>query len=457
MSHLPATAKELYDPELSAALGHRQAGSEIVIEVESNRQHFLNHASLLRFRVTNNLHGPCSVTVIARLRGHGEAVEQTEGDREQTCTFSARGDQHIFSFPFRARMAGDMMVEQLRASLTRPDLPDDVGLFELPDQSLLVHVIDPSLESDSPGIVISGGINLDFSQLKEAYGNDIKNVLNLNAAREQASALAGGLWEPILLRHRTETIRPAAPTEVRFVLPGDVPVDMVLIPAGQFVMGSPEGEGRDDERPAHVVQITRDFLLGKYPITQEQYAAVLGKNPSKFPTSPQHPVDNVSWDDAQDFCRRLRLHLKQPAESPGSPVADVRLPTEAQWEYACRAGSQTQFSFGDDRKKLTDYGWGIKNSGGKTQAVGQLKPNAWGLYDVHGNVWEWCRDFFSPGYASFPENDPEGPLDGERRVLRGGSWSYSAKDCRSARRHSAGQADRTANYGFRIVVHVDAR
>jgi len=457
----PSKAPENGPQVVPLGLSSSSTGSELLVEVETNRQYLVNHASILRFRVTSNLQAACGVTIRMRLHGQGHLVEQDEGEVEQRCQVEHWGQQYVFSFPFIGLKPGDIPVRELRVMVARPDRPGKIVCFDLPDQSLFVHVGDPSAAAQAPGIVISGGINLSISDVGEMYGSDMKNLISLNA-QHAVQAGAAIEWQPIRLRFVEEVaVRPkdVLSAELRLSLPSGVTLDLLRIRAGEFVMGSPEGQGKDDERPAHPVRITRDFYLGKYPLTQDQYAAVMEQNPSRFPISPKHPVDNVSWEDAQEFCRRLRSYL---VTTPGAiadtglKVVEVSLPTEAQWEYACRAGTATAYPFGDDRLQLLEYGWSEKNAKGSTHPVGQLRPNPWGLYDMLGNVWEWCRDYYQAGYSPQPEEDPAGPSSGCRRVLRGGSWSCYARDCRSASRRSVAPDERTANYGFRVALFVAA-
>ena len=234
------------------------------------------------------------------------------------------------------------------------------------------------------------------------------------------------------------------PKELTVDLGKGIKLEMVLIPAGEFLMGSPELD-KDaflSEKPQHRVRITKPFYLGKFLVTQEQWEAVTGSNPSKF-KGPKNPVETVSWDDCQQFLGKLNA-------KSAAGVGNFQLPSEAQWEYACRAGSKTRYCFGDDESKLGEYAWYDKNSGNTTRPVGEKKPNGWGLYDMHGNVWEWCQDGWDGYYKESPVDDPSGPTGGSGRVGRGGSWYFPARRCRSADRFGLRPGSRSYNLGLRV-------
>ncbi len=220
-----------------------------------------------------------------------------------------------------------------------------------------------------------------------------------------------------------------------------VKIEFVWIPPGVFLMGG------DDEEQVQVT-LSRGFWMGKHPVTQRQYEGLTGVNPSHFTKSgPDAPVECVNWNEAVDFCAELGKRLRETAGTPG---VECRLPTEAEWEYTCRAGSKEHFCFGDDEAKLEEYAWYAKNSGGKTQAVAQKKPNAWGLYDMHGNVWEWCQDWRN-SYPKGPVTDPTGPEKGNSRVLRGGSFYEDPDLLRRGYRFSSPPDFRNDFVGFRVV------
>lgn len=215
-------------------------------------------------------------------------------------------------------------------------------------------------------------------------------------------------------------------------------MEFVLIPAGTFQMGSNDGDA--DEKPVRQTTISRAFYLGKFEVTQAQWQAVMGNNPSLFQNDPKRPVEQVWWNDAQAFIGKLN-------EKEGHQR--YRLPTEAEWEYAARAGSTTAYSFGPDGSQLSQYGWHKDNSDGQTHPVGKLKPNAWGLYDMHGNVWEWVQDWYHR-YAAEPATDPKGPKAGTHRSRRGCAWNNFAQFCRTANRYSV-TGYRDDFLGFRLV------
>jgi len=243
----------------------------------------------------------------------------------------------------------------------------------------------------------------------------------------------------------------------------EAPTNMVFIPPGTFRMGSPTNEFDrfDWEGPQTEVIISRGYWMGKYEVTQGEYLAVMGNNPSSFKgaghgTDLSRPVETVSWDDAVVYCAALTDREFGTGRIPAKCV--YRLPTEGEWEYACRGWTSTRYSYGDDPgyTNLTNYAWYYGNSGGMPHPVGQKLPNPWGLHDMHGNVWEWCQDWWI-GFPGGIVLDPQGPAAdlGSSHVVRGGCWvySYGPGDCRSAVRNNGYNTDGAwVDIGFRVVL-----
>ncbi len=216
----------------------------------------------------------------------------------------------------------------------------------------------------------------------------------------------------------------------------------VLIPRGDFIMGSPAGaQQRQSDERQHKVTITRRFYLQSTEVTQIQWKSIMGNNPSEF-KGDNHPVENISWNDAKAFIEKLNR---------SEDTDKYRLPTEAEWEYACRAGSPTGYSFGSSDLQASAYAWYSSNSSKQTHPVAEKKPNAWGLYDMHGNVWEWCEDW----YGDYPERhvtDPEGHRRGWWvRIFRGGAWCDDVRNIRSACRDGFEPGYKDYDVGFRVV------
>jgi len=309
----------------------------------------------------------------------------------------------------------------------------------------------PSLPKEFKPI-IEGCLQKDRKQRWTA-----QQVLNALQPVQQAQAAVRMPVSPI------PPIASAAPFTEN--LPKGVTLEMVSLPAGKFTMGSSES---DYEKPPHQVKVN-SFAIGKYPVTQAQYQAVMGTNPSLFTNNPQNPVERVSWNDAQAFCEKL-------SQITGKTY---RLPTEAEWEYACRAGTTTRYYFGDDASELGDYGWYVDNSGkqvidtdrilqevggdlhkylerliansNQTHPVGQKKPNAWGLYDMSGNVFEWCEDNWHDSYENAPRDASAWLTNNhDYHIVRGGSWIASPGYCRSAYRSSY-LVGILGTRGFRVV------
>ena len=239
-------------------------------------------------------------------------------------------------------------------------------------------------------------------------------------------------------------------------------IRLKLIPPGEFRMGSldSDSEAYDDEKPQHKVRISRAFYLGVTPVTQAQYEAVMGKNPSYFQRRPDHPVESVTWFEALEFCNSLSRKESLPTYylvGRGKSVqvcggAGYRLPTEAEWEFACRAGSEKRYCFGDNRRGLAKFASYWRNPGGVTCSVGQNSPNALGLYDMHGNVWEWCWDGYDGSYyRRSPDVDPSGMEEATHKVVRGGGWNDDAIDVRSACRLRFSPEALFRILGFRVA------
>lgn len=282
--------------------------------------------------------------------------------------------------------------------------------------------------------------NLVKSGYKKRYqsADEVLSALNLTLSVKQDFSLSVSPQPKDKMPVSTTIIEQE---EQNFIenLPNDVKLEMVYIPAGAFLMGSNEDS---TEKPIHKVTFQQGFYMGKYPITQGQY--IMRHNPSQY-QEENKPIANVSWDDAQEFCKLL------------SEITDRKytLPSEAQWEYACRAGSYTRYYFGNDESQLPDYAWYRDNSDNRRHPVGEKKPNAWGLYDMHGNVWEWCEDYARLGYYDTPTDGS--PCINEyyrckrKKILRGGSWHNELQDCRSAYRAWADYYSNDLSWGFRVV------
>jgi len=212
---------------------------------------------------------------------------------------------------------------------------------------------------------------------------------------------------------------------------------MILIKAGSFV------------RQKQLITLTRDFWLAAHEVTQGEYQTVMGKNPSKFQDNPSHPVERVGFYQAQDYCAAITRRETQAGRLSSGYV--YRLPTEAEWEYACRAGTTNLFSFGDDASIADQYAWTLENSEAQTHPVGLKRPNPWGLYDIHGNVWEWTLDWFDH-YPEKALTDPVGPTGGTLKVFRGGSWNHTVELARSRNRFMMSPTNGINFVGFRLAL-----
>ena len=268
---------------------------------------------------------------------------------------------------------------------------------------------------------LAGQVESVTQELREARAD-------LDAAREDIAALAAA-----------PPAAAAAAAEPSKTWANTLDMAFVLIPAGSFEMGSERGDA--DERPVRSMALDKPFYIGQFEVTQAQWHAVMESDPSQFTGDPNRPVESVSWNDAREFVNKLN------AMEPGTTY---RLPTEAEWEYAARAGSAAAYAFGDDAAQLDAYGWYADNSGNTTHPVGEKQPNAWGVYAMHGGVWEWVQDRYG-AYPSEAATESVGPPPGNRRVIRGGSYLSPAEDCRAASRSHAHPAFRGANVGFRLV------
>lgn len=289
-------------------------------------------------------------------------------------------------------------------------------------------VMRGTLGPEEFSLELDGGVSLD-----SVHRDRLAKVL-VGKAGARATALLG-TSEPV--KENAPALRPfetaVAATET---ITNSIGMKLKQILPGTFKMGS--SDGLHSEKPVHEVVITQPFFIGVYEVTQAQWESVMGSNPSFF-AEPERPVERVSWDKAQVFLERLS-EMENAA---------YRLPTEAEWEYACRAGSETTYYWGDTWDAA--HAWSDKEVSKQSHVVGLKKPNAWGLHDMSGNVWEWCQDWYSDYPPAFKATDPQGPSMGKYRVLRGGSWLSNHANCRSTRRNSNPQGSRSTAYGFRVV------
>ena len=339
------------------------------------------------------------------------------------------------------------------------------GKINNPDlnQGDFVFVVAKTSES-------GGNRRVNPETVEMEFWERVKNSSNRRDLELYLTEYPKGLYAPLAKLRLAELERPAPPALAK-QMTNRLGMEFVLIPAGRFQMGCSQTEAEQayrkfsvvfkdaklewftDAVPAHEVSITKPFYLGKYEVTQGQWEAVMGSNPSNF-KGANLPVERVSWEDCQEFIRKLN------AKGEG----EYRLPSEAEWEYACRAGTTGEYAGSLDgmgwyyensgERRLSDENWPKESDTNKcrTHPVGQKSPNAWGIYDMHGNVWEWCQDWYDEKYyGKSPGSDPTGPSGGTSRVIRGGGWNDAAPGCRSAYRTRLTPDARNYLLGFRLV------
>ena len=368
------------------------------------------------------------------------AVPEGEGTNGQGLTVSlGNGDGFILYGPSVETGPGDVLIECSVWTNTPNLYLALVGLNAPVDGSLIANM--PANGAEYVG---------SWHTMKVIYDPKDDSIMPAFQVASLADGLGVVYVDQIVVT--PVTVEPRASINVETItidlagLPsGAKPLEMVLIQPGTFVMGSPptEQDRGDDEGPQHDVTISQAFYLGRYEVTQAQWEAVMGGTPSYFSGNPDRPVDSVSWDDCQAYIESLN----------GLDQGTFRLPTEAEWEYACRAGTTTRFYWGDDpsNSEIIDYAWYTEYSGHRTHDVGQKLPNPWGLNDMSGNVHEWCEDTYG-SYTSSAQTDPEGPPPGNTPVVRGGHWYDSPGECRSAYRNWYGADHENPAFGFRVVV-----
>jgi formylglycine-generating enzyme required for sulfatase activity len=388
---------------------------------------------------------------------HGDIITIIAGDTTATCEFAFDGrNLTLYQFSIFGKPT-DMKFQKVLDPVTI--FFQHGGYTLAPEAKELLDFAVPELGSVYAKFRIEGHTDVT--------GTDEENLaMGMRRARAVYDYLAGkgvprqtmeyrslGKLMPKYLvseegnaRNRRVEIHPISYASVPQTHSNSIGMEFVLIPAGEFLMGSDMGKDPDAwnvETPQHRVSISRPLYLGTYEVTQAQWTAVMGSNPSRF-NGPDNPVEQVSWHDAQEFIKRLNSKEGH---------SRYRLPTEAEWEYAARAGTTTRYSFGDDAGQLGQYAWYEDNSGPSTHPVGQKKPNPWGLYDMHGNVLEWVQDWYGDRYYSnSPGTDPKGPSAGSGRVLRGGGSGGADVLCRSACRERFTPDNRMNVVGFRLAL-----
>jgi formylglycine-generating enzyme required for sulfatase activity len=367
--------------------------------------------------------------------------------------------------PFRTYLIRQLGAE---TGATDADAPKPSPTFVLQLPAEVLKIVESNADKDE--------IRAELKAWAVHQGYSLEQVVNaardwaveVIAARTNALAQARAYF----VRGRLDQIIPPVQPQAdeRTVQSRGMVVMMMRILPGNFFMGSPESEGgrASDEGPQTKVTISYEFWIGKYEVTQAQWEAlrnstgllianpsmINGQHPSDwnlpdYGRNPERPVENIKWLEADAFCRVLTQ-----VERTNLPAKYVyRLPTEAEWEYACRAGTTTRFSFGDDESELGKYAWFKSNAIDRTQPVGRTRPNPWGLYDMHGNVMEWCYDWYSEKLPGGAVTNPVGPDSGKKRVLRGGGWeSDKSREFRCADRYGLEPTKKGWAYGFRVVL-----